>query len=333
MTYLAEVGAADVAAARARCLPADVTLDDHPLRNAYARPGGPARDLEWALGLLESHELAPLSPPRQVRTWNLSSLWCIPLVGEQLWLKVVPEFFRHEGALIRVMPVGARVPRLIGHDGTRVLMRGIAGEDLYQADVPQRAAMIDLLIGLQRHFLPHAVALLALGLPDFRGPALTAAIASVFERVRTELSPAALRVLPGFVSSLAQRQAALDACGIPDSLVHGDFHSGNVRGESGTLTLLDWGDAGVGHPLLDSAAFLARSPEPDRPALQAHWAESWRQALPGSDPERAFTLIAPIAAARQAVIYQRFLDNIEPSEQPYHRGDPARAFEQAAALL
>jgi hypothetical protein len=54
-------------------------------------------------------------------------------------------------------------------------------------------------------------------------------------------------------------------------------------------------------------------------AVQAHWLKQWRDAVPGSNPARASVLLAPIAAARQAVIYRKFLDNIEPSEQRYHR--------------
>ena len=40
--------------------------------------------------------------------------------------------------------------------------------------------------------------------------------------------------------------------------------------------------------------------------------------------------LAPLAAARPAVIYQGFLDRIEPSEHPYHRDDPAVWLRNAA---
>ncbi|MEO1248940.1 MAG: phosphotransferase, partial [Pseudomonadota bacterium] len=29
-------------------------------------------------------------------------------------------------------------------------------------------------------------------------------------------------------------------------MVHGDFHPGNVRGDGNRLTLIDWGDCGIG---------------------------------------------------------------------------------------
>jgi len=52
-----------------------------------------------------------------------------------------------------------------------------------------------------------------------------------------------------------------------------------------------------------------------------HWAAAWRRAVAQADADRAAALLAPIAGARQALIYQRFLDNIEDAERPYHRAD------------
>src|SRR6185503_2917120 len=105
------------------------------------------------------------------------------------------------------------------------------------------------------------------------------------------------------------------------------------RGSERELTLLDWGDSCVGHPMLDQPAFLDRIPAEHRGAVAAHWRGEWSAAVPGSDPARAARLLAPIAAARQAVIYRRFLDNIEPSEQVYHRADPAKWLIRTAALV
>jgi aminoglycoside phosphotransferase (APT) family kinase protein len=175
--------------------------------------------------------------------------------------------------------------------------------------------------------------LLALGLPDFRTPALGAAIADVVDRTWDETSAEDRVTLTDFVRGLPRRFDAVAACGLRDSLVHGDFHPGNFRGDGRSLTLLDWGDSCGGHPLLDQAAFLDPIPNGTVGAVRAHWLQQWREAVPGSDPARAWVLLAPVAAARQAVVYRRFLDNIEPSEHPYHRADPANWLKRAAALV
>jgi Ser/Thr protein kinase RdoA (MazF antagonist) len=328
VTYLAEIEGPAPAAAT----PWEGRLDDHPLRHPYARPGGPAADLAWAHGVLAERGLAPLGPPAQVRTWNLSSLWRVPLVGQTAWLKAVPPFYAHEGALLAAL-AGGSVPTLLGHEGRRTLMAEIPGEDLYEAELPQLLAMVDLLTGLQRAWTPRTDALLALGLPDWRGPALGPAIAEVVKATAGELAAADRILLEEFVQHLPGRFAQIAACGLPDTLVHGDFHAGNVRGEGLDLTLLDWGDSGVGHPLLDQSAFLERIPRASVEPVREHWLAAWTCAVPGSDPARASGLLAPIAAARRAVIYRGFLDRIEPSEHPYHRDDPADWLTRTAALL
>jgi Ser/Thr protein kinase RdoA (MazF antagonist) len=325
VTYLAEV---------ARPVPAEPwhgTLDDHPLRHRFARPGGPAADLAWAESVLAERDLRRAGPPVQVRTWNLSSLWRIPVAGQTAWLKVVPPFFAHEGDILARL-AGERVPTLLGRDGGRLLLAEIAGDDLYEAEPPQLLEMVTLLVGLQRSWAGCMGELLALGLPDWRAPALGASIADVIERTADDVPAADRVVLKEFLHGLPSRFAEIAACGLPDTLVHGDFHPGNFRGDESTLTLLDWGDCGIGHPLLDQPAFLGRVPA-DAVAVREHWLRQWRGAVPGSDPARAALLLAPIAAARQAVIYRGFLDRIEPAEYPYHRADPAEWLRQAALLV
>ncbi len=96
--------------------------------------------------------------------------------------------------------------------------------------------------------------------------------------------------------------------------------------------ILDWGDVGVGHPLLDRPAFMERVGE-RAPALHERWMRRWTEAVPGSDPTRAAELIAPVAQMRQAIIYQRFLDGIEESERVYHRADVPERLASVAAML
>ena len=85
--------------------------------------------------------------------------------------------------------------------------------------------------------------------------------------------------------------------------------------------MLDWGDTGVGQPLLDLPAFLEAVPPSSVERIRAHWLDRWRAAVPGCDARRAAQVLAPVAAARQAVIYQTFVDHIEPVERRHHDAD------------
>jgi Ser/Thr protein kinase RdoA (MazF antagonist) len=211
-------------------------------------------------------------------------------------------------------------------------MPDIPGEDLYGARVPTLLTLVSMLVGLQADWCGREGELLALGMPDWRGDPLTEAIESVVRTTWPELVSEQRRALTGLLERLPRLFASLAECGVPDSLVHGDFAPGNARGREDEIVLLDWGDCGVGHPLLDMSAFIDRIPSESVAQVKSHWTTLWRQAIPGSDPTRAAEILEPIAAARQAVIYQRFLDGIEPSERAYHRTDPARWLHRAAEL-
>jgi hypothetical protein len=307
-------------------------LDDQPRRHAFARPGGPAADLAWARARLAERGIRPTESPTQVRTWNLSSVWRVPVEGQTAWLKVVPHFFAHEGPLL-ILIAGGPTPTVLGQDGGRILLAEIAGEDLHEATLPQFKEMVTLLVSLQQQWADRVEDLIALGLPDWRAPALISAIADVVDRTRHEISAEDRSTLADFVRALPSRFDEIARCGLRDTLIHGDFHPGNFRGDGDVLTLLDWADSGVGHPLLDQPAFLTAISREAVGAIRAHWRQQWANAIPGSNPVRASILLAPVAAARQAVIYRRFLDNIEPAEQRYHQADPARWLTRTVAHL
>ncbi len=326
VTYLAEV-AAPVASE-----PWPRPLDDHPLRLPYARPGGPAADLRWAEAALAPKGVSLTGAPRQMRTWHLSSIWCLETTAGRVWLKHVPPFFAHEGAIIQALG-DAPVPRLLAHDGARILIADIPGEEAREAPIARRKDMISLLVQLQRRFLGRTGELRAIGLPDWRAAPLTRDLTTLVRRHRSALPANIAAALERFLDDLPTRFAGLAACGIPDTLVHGDFHAGNLRDDGETLTLIDWGDSGIGHPMLDQPAFLAGAAEAEAAELRRHWAELWRTALPGSDPDRAATLVAPLATARQALIYQNFTDQVEPDEHRYHAGETLQWLEKTAAIV
>jgi aminoglycoside phosphotransferase (APT) family kinase protein len=220
----------------------------------------------------------------------------------------------------------------MAHDGPRVLLKEVNGEDQYGAALPLLVRMVDLLVALQVDWIGRTAELHRLGAADWRAAALCALAARTVERCSADVDVSAARRLEALVAALPQRFADIDACGVPESLVHGDFHPGNVIRDGDRLVLIDWGDSGVGHPLLDHAAFVERLPPADLAAVVDRWSARWREAVPGCDPDRARDLLAPVAALQRAAMYQMFLDNIEPSERVYHAADPAPWLLRAVAV-
>ena len=167
VTYLAEV--ASMPAVRLEPWPdsAGDPMAEHPLRLPYARPGGPALDLAWADGELAAAGRPRTGPAVQVRTWNLSSIWRLPTAAGDAWLKVVPPFFAHEGAMLRRLDPTV-VPPLIAADGPRVLLSDVPGDDHWGAPAPVLLRVLRMLVRLQQGWVGLVGELEAVGAPDWR---------------------------------------------------------------------------------------------------------------------------------------------------------------------
>ncbi|CCH34523.1 phosphotransferase [Actinosynnema sp. NPDC047251] len=127
------------------------------------------------------------------------------------------------------------------------------------------------------------------------------------------------------------RGVDLPSCGLPNTLLHGDFHPGNWR--SGGI-VLDWADAHWGHPALDAARLISFVGDDvsQELGIARIWADAWLEHRPDSDPLQALRYARPAAHLVGALVYQEFLDCIEESERVYHLGDPEHELELARAL-
>ena len=309
----------------------DNPLLAHPNRLAFAEPGGHQRDLDWAAETLAARDIAVTGSPVQVRTWNLSSIWRLTTSVGLVWLKVTPPFCASEAVLMPLLDPGV-VPTVLGAGLQRVLLADVPGQDQYDARGDELRSMVRMLIGLQASWVERVAELEALGVLDKRPHATLPRIHSVVDRTRHDLDDDTRRALDVLVEGLPERFAALAACGIPDTLVHGDFHPGNVRGSAGRYRILDWGDCGIGNPMLDLRPSLEYFTPYDQRGAISIWESEWSRQVPGCDARRAAALVRPLGPLYEAVVYQKFLDNIETTERPYHEGDPAHALRGAVAM-
>jgi hypothetical protein len=315
VTYLAQYDGPPIAGLDRSAIRPEWT-DPQPLRLPWAKPGGPAASVAWAERLLDR----PVLSAHQMRTWNLSSIWRLDTDTGPVWLKEVPPFFAHEGALLRWLD-RPTTPVVVATDGARLLMADVPGTDRYDAGADERAGFLAALLDIQVDAVERVSELFALGVPDVRAEPFRRQVEMMVEHDAGALPVADRRVLDDLVSDLAERFAALAECGVPETLVHGDFHPGNVRSDGKSTVLIDWGDSIIAHPALDMIRLRDWEPGGQAPSLTGVWCEFWRRAIPGSDPERAVELIAPLAGLRDAVSYRGILSSIEPAERAYHDGD------------
>ncbi|MET0424461.1 MAG: phosphotransferase [Actinoplanes sp.] len=299
--------------------PVQVELRKEPKRAAYAEPGGPAASIAWARETLGATVTA-----HQTRTWNLSAIWRFDDDGTPVaWLKQVPAFFAHEPAAIRLVEAVAPglVPPLlaVGPHG-RMLLAHVPGADRYGAGAELCAQIAEAFHPVQEHFCSEEIG----GIPA--GPRDLAPVARPY---LDEID--GLREL---IDDLPRRWAEIDACGLPDTLVHGDLHPGNVRtGPDGKPTIMDWGDCSIGHPGFDILRLTGGLDPAEQDEVLTAWAARWTRSVPGSDPRRAAELLRPVAALRDATVYAGFVAAIEPAEAPYHASDVPAALAAAASIV
>jgi len=175
---------------------------------------------------------------------------------------------------------------------------------------------------------------LSVGAADGRTGQIVTEVRHTLDRARDlgALSTHELAGLEELAADLPRLLAEIDACGLPDTLVHGDLHPGNWRRDGANLTLLDWGGSRIGNPALDLRAFVERiSDAGQQERARSVWADAWRRQVHGCDPARAVELIEPVAQLCAATAYQHVLDHIEQTEQPYHALDPDERLRAALA--
>jgi hypothetical protein len=296
----------------------------------WAEPGGLDHLPDWVDAALRAHGRRRTGVLRQRKTWNLSVVVTAPTDQGEVWFKATPPFLVDEGSVIR--RVGAvdpdLVPTVLAHDSGRraILMDHVPGEDEFGlSDEAVAEAMVRRWVGVQAALVGDIEHALAVGARDLRRAPLLAEAQDLLGRaeVRVALGARDLDAVEELVDGLPDRLDDIAACGLPDTVLHGDMHPGNWRRDGDRLTLLDWGDVGVGNPMVDQRAFVERLADPDaRERISALWTQLWAEQVPDSDPARAAYLLGPVAQLAAAATYQRFLDHIEATERVYHALDP-----------
>ncbi len=302
-------------------------------RAAWATTAGLREAMSWADAALRAAGRPAGGPVEQVKTWNLAGLFRIPTTPGPVWLKTTPPFAAREadviGAFAQIDP--QLVPTVLASDPAagRMLLEHVPGTDCWNADASTIRTAVSRLVRAQAAIAQRPETIPS-SLADRTPLVLIDRVNQLLDgEAADDLTAHELSAARDLARRLPDLVTELDTCGLPHTLVHGDFHPGNWRSDGQRTALLDFADSHVGHPVLDGLRprdFLS-----DRGWVLAAdaWVTAWSACLPGCDPARALTVAAPLGHLAYAVRYQEFLDNIEPSEHCYHAGDPAQTIRAA----
>lgn len=260
-------------------------------RAPWARPGWLAEAEAWIAAQVELVE-----PPRLHEQWLLSSVLRAPTADEVVYFKAAFSLYRHEPLVTAALGLEhpGRVPSAIAVEPERgwLLMRELKGDRLGELDRPRWPEAGPLLREFHETWSSRSDEVLALGADDRR-----LRPADVPDELRRDLD-------------------ALDDLGLPDTLVHGDFHPWNVVVGPDGLVLSDWSDASLTHPLFDLVTFGWHDDLP--PLLGAY----------GVAPE-TFARVERLACIHHAISYERILAALEPSDRWVFEDVPVQLRERA----
>lgn len=236
-----------------------------------------------------------------LKRWPLSAVVSFPTAdGEPVVVKAsCPHFGREASITAAVAAIApSLVPDVLAVEPDRGwLLMGPLPEC---EDDPPDAVLRTVAAGLARAqfaSLDARAALLAAGCPDRSSERTWVQFRAIVETARETagLDDAAyaelVRALPRIERSFAEFAGA----GLPQTLVHGDLHPGNIAwaepssaeppsAEPGRPTIFDWSDTALADPFLDAAHLSRHALGGTGPApwLEAYL-EPWRAAYPSAD--------------------------------------------------
>jgi len=214
---------------------------------------------------LEARGLRVTGDVEQVRSWFCSCILKVTTDAGDFYLKAVPPLFRHEPSL--TLDLSERYPGFVPHvvavdvEWCWTLMRKVPGVKLVQHPdkaqyLPRWEAILRRFAEIQLDYISRVDDLLAIGCFDFRLDRLYAGAEVLFAELphlfgeASGLSTEEIGLLQASLPRIEALCGDLASSGLPPTLHHGDFHSGNILCDRDCV-VLDWsGFVGVAHPFL-----------------------------------------------------------------------------------
>jgi hypothetical protein len=303
-----------------------------PLRAPWAQKGWWDRTTDWIRTQLATLGYSVSGSMTQLKQWSISAVVRVPTHKGVVFFKALPPFFAIEPVVTRAL---ARwypdyLPQVLVIDPSQrwMVQHAFTGVGL---EVSGRAAWdraLRELAQMQIEYRLRVPELLALGCADRRLTVLEQQIEPLlYDPPLQELAgldEAEIKRLRTLAPHLKALCKAVAACGIPGTLAHGDFHSGNVTVSGNHCIIYDWSDACVGHPFFDlHTVFLSNFPETlqeERDQLRDTYLQAWTSFAPKERLLYAFEQSKPLNALHQAVSYRHILEGLEPDTRDELRG-------------
>ena len=262
-----------------------------PERPPWAHRGWFAEAADWIESTLVGLGRRPSGPVEQISHWCISSILRTSTADGDVYFKATARspLFGDEGAvtdrLAGLFPENVPRPLAIDRERRWMLLDDFGPLVGWKAALETRVEVLSLFGQMQ---------LETAGMEDDLG-----------------LEDAEIAQLDALVPMLVESCARLAAGPVPDTLVHGDLHLGNVAGGDGRFVFFDWTDACVTHPFLDMLVILFEEDVAARQALRDAYLSVWAAFAPRDDLLELWRVAEPLASLNQAVSYRSILESVE----------------------
>jgi hypothetical protein len=285
-------------------------------RGSWNVPGWYEKATDWMRSQLEAQGIQITAPPEQIKHWSITSALRVPTNQGDYYFKAVPAVFAQEPGITAAL--AARYPQYVPppcatrmHPGESwMLMPDFKGVVLEDISVEQLGEALRILARMQIDSVSRVEELRAAGCPDRTLERLAGEIKTLlYDPVVLEgLLPEEIERVQRLGSRFEEMCERLASYRVPQTLLHGDFHGGNLLERDGKILIFDWTDGSIAHPFLDLITATANRYPAFEEAEKAIVRDAYLSAWTGYEsPERlleAAQLAWPLGGLHQAVSYR-----------------------------
>ncbi len=304
----------------AQCLREWETGDIPPLRPPWARPGWHGQVANWVEAQLAQAGRPLTGPLQPVRQWSLSCVLRADTAVGPFYFKTVADLplFVNEAVMVtklaQLFPRHVVTPLAVDRKRDWMLLPELQEMVGWNAPLAQRQAFLQQFGQLQITAVAHVDELLAAGCLDRRLAWLAMQIEPLItaEFVQPYLTAEEQAQLQAAIPRLQTLCQELAAFTIPETLVHGDLHGGNVAIQGDNFIYFDWTDACISHPFFDMLNIFMERDTAVQGQLRDAYLAQWMAFAPMPRLLAAWSLAEVLGAVHHAISYWQIVAHLEP---------------------
>ncbi len=290
------------------------------LRPSWAKRGWYAQAQHWIQTTLTQQGHTLTAPLKIVKNWSLSYVMRIKTNNGDFYFKAVANLplFVNEAVmtskLAELFPQNILTPTAIDAQRDWMLLPALPQILGWGAPIEQRKEFLRQFAQLQKTAVAHIDALIEAGCFNHRLTWIQTQIKPLIHAkiCQETLNEEEVTKLINLIPHLHMACTQLANTPIPQTIVHGDLHGGNVGIQNGQYIFFDWTDPCITHPFFDMLDIFYEQDTVVQIELRDAYLAEWAAFAPMPQLLNIWTLAEVGAAIHHAISFWQILIHIEP---------------------